>query len=50
MKCISQILDISMRELHILKRNPIYAFCMVVFPLATVFFFTTMRGCPKICP
>ena len=52
MKCISQILDISMRELRILKRNPIYAFCMVVFPLATVFFFTTMldEGLPKDLP
>ena len=52
MKCISQILDIALRELHILKRNPIYAFCMVVFPLATVFFFTTMldEGLPKDLP
>ena len=52
MKYISQILDIALRELDILRKNPIYAFCMVVFPLATVFFFTTMlsEGLPQDMP
>ena len=42
MKQIIQIFDIALRELDILRKNPIYAFCMVVFPLMTVFFFTSM--------
>ena len=52
MKYISQIFDIALRELRILKDNPIYAFCMVVFPLMTVFFFTTMldEGLPHDLP
>ena len=44
MKQIIQIFDIALRELDILRKNPIYAFCMVVFPLMTVFFFTSMLG------
>ena len=31
MKNISRILNIALRELRILKGNPIYAFCMVAF-------------------
>ena len=42
MKSIIQIFDIALRELDILRRNPLYAFCMVVFPLMTVLFFTSM--------
>ena len=42
MKQIIQIFDIALRELDILRKNPIYAFCMVVFPLMTVLFFTSM--------
>ena len=52
MKRIVQILDISLRELDILRKNPIYAFCMVVFPMMTVLFFTTMldEGLPQDLP
>ena len=52
MKEIVQILDISLRELDILRKNPIYAFCMVVFPMMTVLFFTTMldEGLPQDLP
>ena len=52
MKYISQILDITVRELRILRKNPIYAFCMVVFPLMTVLFFTSMldEGLPEDLP
>lgn len=53
MKYISQILDIALRELNIiLRKNPIYGFCMVVFPLMTVLFFTTMldEGLPQDLP
>ena len=41
MKYIRQILDIALRELGIIFGNRIYGFCMVAFPLLTVFFFTS---------
>ena len=52
MKNISRILNIALRELRILKGNPIYGFCMVVFPVMTMFFFTTLldEGVPKDLP
>lgn len=52
MKWISQIGDIALRELSILRKNHIYGFCMVVFPLLTVLFFTTMLrdGLPQDLP
>lgn len=42
MKFVTQIRDVALREFHILCKNHIYIFCMVVFPLLTVFFFTTL--------
>ena len=41
-----------MRELLILRRNRIYCFCMVVFPIAVIAFFTTMmdEGLPTSLP
>ena len=41
-----------LRELRILWRNPIYGFCMVVFPIAVVLFFTSMleEGQPSSLP
>lgn len=52
MKYISQILDIALRELGILCKNRIYGICMVIFPLLTVLFFTTMldEGVPQDLP
>ena len=52
MKYIRQIGQITLRELDILRKNRIYGFCMVVFPLMTVFFFTTMldEGLPQDLP
>lgn len=52
MKYISQLLDIGLRELDILRRNHIYGFCMLVFPLLLVVFFTTMlsEGIPQDLP
>ena len=53
MKYISQILDIALRELGIIvRKNQIYGFCMIVFPLVLVLFFTTMldEGIPKDLP
>ena len=42
MKFITQIRDIALRELQILRKNNLYAFCMVVFPLLTGLFFTSL--------
>ncbi len=42
----------ALRECNILKRTPIYWFCMVVFPLLVTLFFTTMmrEGQPSDMP
>ena len=42
MKYISQIYNIALRELDILRKNRIYGFCMLIFPALLVVFFTTM--------
>ena len=39
---IKRILSVARRECGILWSNPIYGFCMVVFPIAVILFFTTM--------
>ena len=52
MKSLRDIWKISLRELRILWKNPIYGFCMVVFPIAVLLFFTTMmsQGMPEHLP
>ena len=53
MKYISQLFDVALREMDIIvRRNRIYAFCMVVFPILLVVFFTTMldQGLPQDLP
>ena len=52
MKYFSQIGNIALRELGILAKNRIYGFCMIVFPLLLVLFFTTMldEGLPRDLP
>ena len=52
MKYLSQLLDIILREICILRRNHIYGFCMLVFPVLLVIFFTTMlrEGVPQDLP
>ena len=53
MKYISQFFDIVLRELNIIvRKNRIYGFCMVVFPVLLVVFFTTMLddGIPQDLP
>ena len=47
-----RIKDLMLRELRILSKNHIYGFCMVVFPLLTMFFFTTFldEGLPQDMP
>ena len=42
MKYLTNIGRIALRELNILRKNRIYGFCMIVFPLLLVVFFTTM--------
>jgi len=41
-----------MREMKILMKNPIYGFCMIVFPLFALFFFTSLmdEGLPTDMP
>ena len=41
---MKRVLDIALRECRILLKNPIYVFCMVVFPIAVVLFFTSVMG------
>ena len=49
---MSRIFKIVVRECGILFRNPIYIFCMVVFPILVVFFFTSLmvEGSPTELP
>ena len=42
MKYLSQIYHIALRELDILRHNHLYRFCMVLFPILVIFFFTSM--------
>ena len=52
MSTLAKIYDIMMRELLILRRNHIYLFCMVVFPVMVVVFFTSLMddGLPTSMP
>ncbi len=53
MKYISRFFDVALRELNIIvRKNHIYGFCMVVFPVLLVLFFTTMlnEGLPQDLP
>lgn len=47
-----RILHIASRECGILTRNPIYLFCMVLFPLLVILFFTSLmnEGQPENLP
>ena len=52
MRVLRQIYEIMMRELQILRQNHIYRFCMVLFPILVIIFFTTMldEGLPTSMP
>lgn len=52
MRFLTNIGHVILRELDILRRNRIYGFCMIVFPLLLVVFFTTMldEGIPQDLP
>ncbi len=41
---ISKIFHISLREVGIMCKNPIYGFCTIVFPILLVGFFTSLLG------
>ena len=41
---ITRIFRVACRECGILFKNPIYGFCMVVFPIAVTIFFTTLMS------
>ena len=52
MRVIVQLYHVAMRELLILRRNHIYLFCMVAFPLLVILFFTSLMedGLPTEMP
>lgn len=52
MRHLINIWVIAKREMKILTKNPIYLCCMVVFPLLTMLFFTSMldEGVPQDMP
>jgi len=51
-KKLEMIWHLMNREMRILWKNPIYGFCMVVFPIAVMLFFTTLmdEGLPQRLP
>ena len=52
MRVLGQIYEVMMRELQILRQNHIYRFCMVLFPILVIIFFTTLLddGLPTSMP
>ena len=52
MKYLINIWTIAKREMKILSKNPIYLCCMVIFPVLTMLFFTTLldSGSPQNLP
>ena len=49
---LKRLYHIALRECGIMRKNPIYGFCMVVFPIVVVIFFTTLMksGVPTDMP
>jgi len=47
-----KLYNIALRELQIIRRNHMYWFCMLLFPLGTMFFFTSLmeEGLPMEMP
>ena len=52
MRYLCNIWTIAKREMKILTKNPIYLCCMLVFPILTMLFFTTLldEGVPQELP
>jgi ABC-2 type transport system permease protein len=44
LKALKDIYLIALRECGNIRRNPIYAFCMIFFPIIVVIFFTSLMG------
>lgn len=49
---MKSVIDIALRECGIIRRKPIYWFCVIVFPLLTMLFFTSImdEGQPEDMP
>ena len=49
---MKRLYHIALRECGIMRKNPIYGFCMVIFPILIVFFFTSLmkEGVPTEMP
>ena len=49
---LKRIYHIALRECGIMYKNPIYGFCMVIFPIVVILFFTTLmkNGVPTDMP
>lgn len=49
---LKRIYHIALRECGLMRKNPIYGFCMVIFPIVVVLFFTTLMksGVPTDMP
>ena len=49
---LKQIYRIAVRECGIIRQNPIYLFCMVIFPIVVILFFTSLmkEGVPTDMP
>lgn len=41
---VKRILQIALRECGVLIKNPMYGFCMIIFPLLVIFFFTSLMN------
>lgn len=52
MRYVRQIYQIALREMQILRKNPVYVFCMVLFPILVTVFFTSLmeEGLPQDMP
>jgi len=52
LKYLRLIWNVAKRECKILYKNPIYGFCMVIFPLVALLFFTSLmdEGLPEDMP
>ncbi|MFS6558210.1 ABC transporter permease, partial [Parabacteroides distasonis] len=49
---MKSVINIALRECGIIRRKPIYWFCVIVFPLLTMLFFTSImdEGQPEDMP
>ena len=49
---LKKLYHIALRECGIMRKNPIYLFCMVIFPIVVILFFTSLmtEGVPTDMP